>query len=210
MKSAAEEIVDLYERHARAWAADRARGTFPERSWLEKFMALMPPRAAVLDVGCGPGAPIARFLLDSGLSVTGVDSSSSMIEMCRTHHPDGEWLVGDMRTLALGRTFQGIVAWDSFFHLARDQQRSMFPIFAAHAAPNAALLFTSGTGNGEAIGSYAGEPLYHASLSADEYRALLHANGFEVREHVVRDLECGEHTVWLAQRTVRAAVDRSV
>ncbi len=200
MTSAADEIVSLYERNARAWAADRQRGSFLERGWLERFAALLSHGASILDVGCGSGAPIASFLLEAGFEVTGIDSSPTMIEMCRTRRPDGDWLVADMRMLSLRRSFQGIVAWDSFFHLTRDEQRRMFPLFLVHAAPNAPLLFTSGLDNGEAIGSYAGEPLYHASLSADEYRSLLHDNGFAVREHVVEDPHCGQHTVWLAQR----------
>ncbi|MBN9262953.1 MAG: SAM-dependent methyltransferase, partial [Hyphomicrobium sp.] len=89
--------------------------------------------------------------------------------------------------------------WDSFFHLTVEDQRAMFAIFRAHAAPGAALMFTSGPAHGEAIGSYCGEPLYHASLDADEYTTLLKANGFEVVAHVVEDATCGGRTVWLAQ-----------
>ena len=200
MTSDADRILDLYERHAHAWVADRQRGSFVERYWLERFAALLPPAASVLDVGCGAGAPIAEFLHCAGFHVTGVDSSPKMISMCRSLRPDGDWLVADMRTLSLGRGFHGIVAWDSLFHLTRDEQRGMFAPFAAHAAPGAALLFTSGPGDGEAIGSFAGEPLYHASLAADEYRSLLNGNGFAVREHVVEDPRCGQHTVWLAQQ----------
>jgi hypothetical protein len=104
-----------------------------------------------------------------------------------------------MRTLSLARRFDGILAWDSFFHLCPNDQRRMFPIFRDHAAPRAALMFTSGPAHGEAIGSYQGEPLYHASLDAAEYRALLNANGFEVVAHMVEDPNCGNHTIWLAQ-----------
>ena len=75
----------------------------------------------------------------------------------------------------------------------------MFPVFRKHAAPRAALMFTSGPAHGEAIGGYKGEPLYHASLDAAEYRALLNANGFEVVAHVVENPDCGGHTVWLAR-----------
>lgn len=76
----------------------------------------------------------------------------------------------------------------------------MFPIFGAHAARNAALMFTSGPSFGEAIGTFAGEALYHGSLDPAEYRALLALQGFEVVAHVVDDQTCGGHTVWLAQR----------
>ena len=60
-------------------------------------------------------------------------------------------------------------------------------------------MFTSGPSHGEAIGTYRGEPLYHASLSGAEYHSLLDAVGFEIVSHVVEDPGCGGHTVWLAR-----------
>ena len=108
-----------------------------------------------------------------------------------------------MRTLALNRTFNGIIAWDSFFHLPQADQRPMFTIFKRHAAAGAALMFTSGPSAGEVIGSYRGEPLYHASLDSAEYRALLHDGGFEVVKHVVEDPSCGLRTIWLARMRYR-------
>ena len=105
-----------------------------------------------------------------------------------------------MRGLSLERRFDGLIAWDSFFHLCPDDQRGMFAVFAAHAAPGAALMFTSGPADGIAIGTFEGEPLYHASLDAGEYRALLGENGFDVVAHAVEDPSCGGHTVWLARR----------
>ena len=74
----------------------------------------------------------------------------------------------------------------------------MFPRFAAHANPDAALLFTSGNAEGAAIGALEDEPLYHGSLDPKEYRTLLDANGFDVVAHVVEDPDCGNRTVWLA------------
>ena len=49
------------------------------------------------------------------------------------------------------------------------------------------------------MGTYQGEPLYHASLDSAEYRALLNAQGFEVLAHVIEDPNCGGRTIWLAQ-----------
>ncbi|MGE0096547.1 MAG: trans-aconitate 2-methyltransferase, partial [Alphaproteobacteria bacterium] len=144
--------------------------------------------------------PIARYLIEAGYALTGVDSSASMIALCKELFPTQTWHVADMRSLALGRRFEGILAWDSFFHLNHDDQRRMFPVFAAHAAPHAALMFTSGIDHGEAMGTYQGEPLYHASLDEAEYRALLAENGFDVVRRVAEDPACGGHTVWLARR----------
>lgn len=198
MHPAASEITGLYERHAAAWSRDRGNVLY-EQTWIDRFLAIAAPAGSLLDIGCGSGEPIARYLISAGHAVTGVDSSQTMIETCRARFPDHTWAVADMRRLALGRRFDGLIAWDSFFHLSHDDQRAMFAIFAAHAAPQAALMFTSGPAHGEAIGSLKGEALYHASLAPDEYRALLSEHGFDVVAHVAEDKTCGGHTVWLAK-----------
>ncbi len=205
MSSPADAIIDLYQRHAATY--DGLRGKLlMEGPWLARFRALLAPDAAILDIGCGTGQPIARHLGEQGHAVTGVDSAPAMIALCRSRFPEGDWQVADMRKLALGRRFGGLIAWDSFFHLTPEDQRGMFAVFAAHAAPGAALLFTSGPAHGEAIGTFEGEPLYHGSLAPGEYRALLAENGFSVVEHVVEDPSCGGHTIWLAQAgTVQGA-----
>jgi SAM-dependent methyltransferase len=190
--------MNLYQRHAADWDRERGRSLF-EKDWLDRFLALLPLKPSVLDVGCGAAEPIARYFIENGCDVTGIDSSPSLIAMCKDRFPDQGWIVADMRTLSLDRRFDGILAWDSFVHLSPEDQRQMFPIFRRHAGSKAALMFTSGPSHGEAIGTYKGEPLYHGSLNGAEYRLLLSQNGFDVVSHVVVDPNCGHHTVWLAQ-----------
>lgn len=201
---ASERIIGLYERFAHAWDRRRGRSLF-ERAWLDRFTAGLPHGADLLDLGCGAGEPIARSLLERGFKVTGVDAAPSMIALCRARLPESEWLVGDMRRLALGRRFAGVLAWDSFFHLNAADQRAMFARFAAHAGPGAPLMFTSGPAAGEAIGQFEGEPLYHASLAPVEYEALLAANGFAVEAFRPEDPDCGGHTIWLARRVAASS-----
>jgi hypothetical protein len=76
----------------------------------------------------------------------------------------------------------------------------MFPVFAAHAAPRAALMFTSGPDAGEVLGEWEGEPLYHGSLAPAEYEALLAAHGFGLVARVLGDPACGGSSVWLARQ----------
>jgi SAM-dependent methyltransferase len=199
MTSEANKIVGLYQRHARAWT--RARGRrLTEKWWLDRFAELPHPSGHVLDIGCGSGEPIAHYLAEKGYSITGVDSSPEMIKMFRANLPEQTGIVADMRSLQLGRRFQGLLAWDSFFHLGFDDQRAMFKVFNEHAGFGAPLMFTSGPEEGEAIGTLEGEPLYHASLAPSEYRSLLKAAGFEVVAHAAKDPTCGGRTIWLAVR----------
>ncbi|HYD36411.1 MAG TPA: class I SAM-dependent methyltransferase [Allosphingosinicella sp.] len=194
-----ERIIGLYEDHAAAWDAMRGDRARLEAPWLERFVALLPAGGRVLDIGCGSGRPVAAWLIDRGLRVTGIDSSPSLIALARGRFPKAEWQVADMRALALGERFDGLIAWHGLFHLSPDDQRPMFGRLAAHAKPGAALMFTSGWGAGVRIGEWQGEPLYHASLDPAEYRRLLGDNGFKILEHKRRDPECGEASVWIAR-----------
>src|SRR5262249_58798564 len=107
-----------------------------------------------------------------------------------------EWIVADMGPLALGRRFDGILAWDSYFHLDHAAQRAMFAVFESHAAPGALLMFNTGPDHGEGIGEFEGDPLYHASLAPAEYESLIAQSGFRVIAHAVNDARAGGRTVW--------------
>ena len=194
----AEAIIDLYDRHAADFDRDRGRSLW-EKAWLDRFLAEVVPAGVVLDIGCGMAEPIARYIIQAGFRVVGIDSSPSMIDMCRARFPEHEWIVADLRQAELARRFDALLAWDSFFHLTMDDQRGMFRRFAAHARPGAPLMFTSGPSHGEAIGSYRNEPLYHASLNPAEYEQLLLQNGFSVLDYRADDEDCAGHTVWLSR-----------
>lgn len=188
----------LYERHAHDFDRDRSRSLF-EKSYLEDVASRLDAGAEILDLGCGTGEPIARFFLERGFRLTGIDAAPAMLALCRQRLPQGTWVEADMRRLDLGRRVGAILAWDSFFHLDAGDQRAMFKVFEAHIAPRGLLLFTSGPNEAEAIVDWYGSRLFHASLASDEYRRLLRASGFEVIRHRADDPECAGHTVWLAR-----------
>lgn len=201
MTGPAERIVDLYSRRAADWDADRGRDLF-EKPWLDRFLAHVPAAGSILDLGCGSGEPIARYLIAGGRAVTGVDAAPGLIDLCRARFPAQTWIVADMRGLDLGHAFDGLIAWHSAFHLTPDDQQGLFAVYARHVTPGGVLIFTSGPDHGERIGEWRGEPLYHGSLSAEAYRRGLDAAGFEVLRHAPDDPGCGHATVWLARRRV--------
>lgn len=190
---------EVYERQAARFDRERPR-RLHEQAWLDRFRDLVTPGGLVLDLGCGAGDPIATYIQSRGFRVIGVDASRAMLAIARERHPDGDWRHGDMRSLDLPERFDGIIGWDSFFHLTRDDQRDVIPRLVAHLAPRGALMLTVGTHDGEVMGHVGGEPVYHASLDPAEYRRLLEEHGIEVTSLVVEDPDCDLHTVLLARR----------
>lgn len=194
-----EDILPTYERRAAAFAAHRSRDLF-ERGWLDRMWAAAPGRR-VLDLGCGPGAPIGTYLDGLGAQITGVDGAAAMVALFRQTLPGAVAIQADMRALDLGPRFDAILAWNSFFHLSAADQRDMFAVFAAHAAPGAVLMFTCGPAAGEAIGQVEGDPVYHASLAPEEYEACLASARFRTLDWRPEDPGCAGHSVRLARFT---------
>jgi ubiquinone/menaquinone biosynthesis C-methylase UbiE len=199
MEDVKRQTQSVYETHAAAWDAQRNRCLF-ERPWLDRLVAGTSPNDTVLDVGCGAGEPIARHILEQDRRVCGVDFAEPMLAVARTRFPRARWINADMRDLDLGESFAGVIAWNSFFHLSPDEQRSTIPRLARHVAPGGCLLLTVGPSASERIGSVGGEPVYHASLSIDEYEERLRGVGMEVEDFVPEDPGCAGHSVLFAIR----------
>jgi len=197
LAAAPDDTLATYNRVAEAYARSRDRTLF-ERRWLDRALNYAPGRK-VLDLGCGTGLPIASYLADRRCAITGVDGAPAMLERFRRNLPRARALEADMRGLRLDEPFDLILAWNSFFHLAPEDQRAMFETFWAHARARTVLLFTTGPEAGEVIGHAGGEPVYHASLAPDEYRGLLASHGFDVIAFTAEDPDCNGHSVWLAR-----------
>ncbi|WP_423291927.1 class I SAM-dependent methyltransferase [Neotabrizicola sp. VNH66] len=189
----------VYDRSAAEWHEGRAE-FYPERPWIDRLAAGLAPRAAVLDLGCGSGHPVAADLTGRGFAVTGLDFSAAMLAVARQAMPGGTWVQGDMRALDLGATFAAVIAWDSFFHLTAAEQAALIPRIAAHLVPGGWFLYTAGPQEGEVWGAVSGGPVYHASLSPAGYAAALEGCGMILRRFVAEDPETAGRSVYLAER----------
>ena len=159
----ATRTVDVYERNAARFDSDRTK-VLIEKTWLDRFAALVPPGGKILDAGCGGGDPIARYLSSLGHRVTGVDAAQAMIDLAHERCPDGDWRQADLRHLDLDETFDGVIGWDSFFHLTPQEQRTTLVRLASHLEPGGALMLTVGPEAGEVAGCVGDEPVYHSSF----------------------------------------------
>lgn len=186
-------ITDWFNEH-------RCKDLSLEKEYLKFIQNSIPANGKILDVGCGNGIPIAKFFIENGYSVTGIDSSTNMIDRCKTNFPDQKWILSDMRTFSTDEKFDLVIAWHSFFHLPHDDQRMTLKLLTTFLEKNGLLVFTSGPEYGEVWSDNGGENLYHASLSSDEYKRILTDSDCDVLIHNINDSECGGATVWVAEK----------
>ena len=106
---AARRYYDLFR--------DELDGKPFDRKLLDDFSSILGRGAVVHDLGCGPIGHVARYLHAGGLRVIGSDISPRCIAIASTCHPDIEFLVMDMASLALGdRSVDGLVSYYSIIH----------------------------------------------------------------------------------------------
>jgi cyclopropane fatty-acyl-phospholipid synthase-like methyltransferase len=194
-----DRIAEHYERHAHAFDHAR-RKQFVEKGWLDRFLLAVPKGGHVLDLGCGGGEPVDRYLIDRGYLLTGVDVSEKMVALVRTRFGRHRWFRADMRKAAMDRKFHGVLAWDSLFHLPHDDQAAMIERVAAWLEPGGAFLFNTGPARGEALGCQFDEELYHASLAPYEYRAIFEDLGLIEIAFAPDDDATRGRSVWLVRK----------
>src|ERR1044071_10130640 len=110
---------------------------------VRKWARTLPPGAAVVDLGCGPGFPITEVLVAESLSAFGVDAAPSFVQAFQRNLPNTPVVcetVQDSRFF--DRTFDGVLAWGLMFLLSSEDQRHLIERIAGILVPGGRLLFT--------------------------------------------------------------------
>jgi cyclopropane fatty-acyl-phospholipid synthase-like methyltransferase len=103
---------------------------------LAELMAKLPERATVLDLGCGAGEPVARYLVAHGFRVTGVDASLGQIERVRRNVPDANFIHADMTSAQFpAETFEAVSAFYSITHVPRNEHPALIQRIAVWLRP---------------------------------------------------------------------------
>lgn len=98
------------------------------------------PVRQVLDLGSG-GGHIAVYLKRQ-LAMTLVDVSEQMLAVSRRLNPECEHLQGDMRTIRLGRMFDGVLVHDAVDYITcQEDLRRVIDTAFAHCRPGGIAVF---------------------------------------------------------------------
>ncbi|WP_431256855.1 class I SAM-dependent methyltransferase [Roseateles chitinivorans] len=95
----------------------------------------------LLDVGCATGS-FCRLLRRRGIEAEGVDINPRFIEAAQAKDPGGRFHVGDMRTMALGQTFDVVVCVGTTFcyNLSNREIAATLARLHEHVRPGGLLL----------------------------------------------------------------------
>lgn len=115
----------------------------PPSDWVVRFAGLLKPKAAVLDLACGPGRH-TQYLSRLGHVVTAVDVSSEALQQVRAHSPQARTVQADLENGTWpfsGERFDAIVVTNYLW-------RTLFPDLLASMAQDGLMIYeTFAVGN---------------------------------------------------------------
>jgi SAM-dependent methyltransferase len=172
--------------------------------WLAEIAERIPAAAAVLDLGCGSGLPVARNLTAAGCHVTGVDISEVQVRRARELVPEAEFLQADICAVAFEPdTFDAVVSFFALIHLPLEDQPRVLSRIADWLRPGGLLVATTGysawTGY-EENWLDGGAPMWWSHADAATYRSWIAQAGLVVeREEFVPEGDGGHALFWASR-----------
>src|SRR5262249_20165176 len=154
-------------------------------TWLTSGLDTTHGRPVVLDVGAGPGLPLDRMLLESGIDVVAVDSSPVAVDTARSTIPDAIHIERELYDLdglhPTGVRFDAAVSLFALAALSRDDIRRTLGEIHHVLAPGAPFLLALPEGDGDQQPlDYLGEPVPQTGFHGDGLQEILEQNGFSV------------------------------
>lgn len=162
------------------------------------FAGKINSKGKILDIGCGTGFPIAKYLSDNNFIVTGIDVSDKMIEAAKSNEiKNATFLVSDFFDFIPSERFDAIIAWDSLFHFPKERQEEIYNRVNNLLVPGGFFLFTHGKEEGEHVDKMFGEQFYYSCLSKDYVVNLMITIGFTLEYSIENFIEEKDHRDWV-------------
>ena len=189
-----DEIVDTY--------LDQFGESSVRAAKLAEAVTHLAAGAAVLDLGCGAGVPVARELVRLGFDVTGVDASLGQIERARQNAPQARFILGDMASVDLAAgAFDAVLAFYSITHLPRSEHAPLVRKIAGWLRPGGRFLASFGTVEGDWSGEWLGTRMSFSHNAPEATKRMVRDAGFVAeRVEVVKQDNEDQSLLWITAR----------
>lgn len=170
-----------YDAIAAEWEQHRVQLSPAEARILSMVTVGAAPGARLLDLGCGTGQPVAAYFAAAGFHIVGVDQSPAMLAFARVRLPTHQWLLGHIETFPHVEHIGAVVAWDSLFHIPREQHLGVMRRVRAALPEGGPFALTLGGSEHPAFtDSMFGHRFFYDSFPPDQAVQLLETAGFRV------------------------------
>lgn len=169
------------ERHAEWARHTRANEREHYTALIEE---LVPPDAAVLELGCGTGVPTTQRLARR-YRVTGVDISPRHIALAQKQVPEAQFELADMAALSFPpASFDAVVSFYALIHLPRDEQPALLGRIASWLRPGGVFVatMTAGAMEGDVDENWHGAPMYWSGFDSSTNQRLVRAAGLVIEQ----------------------------
>lgn len=192
-------VKQSYNKIAKTYNAQRH--LYKNTKLLLKFKKLVTRGACVLDLACGAGVPVVKFLVKSGYNVTGIDFSSSMIKLAKKNVPKAKFLEMDMTKLKFKtNSFDAVVSFYAIIHVPKEKHVKIYKSLHKILKPNGIALVCVGTCDWEeTVKDYLGAPMFWSIHAPRKTLELLRGCGFKILWSRVLKLG-GEKQFWIIVR----------
>ncbi|MFX1390620.1 MAG: class I SAM-dependent methyltransferase [Promethearchaeota archaeon] len=192
-------ITDLVEQGYNKIAEDyyNHRDLNKFESELEKFASLLPNNAHILDLGCGAGIPTAKFLVEKGIKVTGIDISDTMLNFARQIVPNADFIKMDINELDFkDNFFDGLVSVYTLFHIPKIKHFDIFKKFYKVLKSGGILMINTGVSESEGTSDFYGVPMFWSNYSPQTTLDLVKKAGFSIISEGILQ-RGGEYQYWI-------------
>ena len=140
-----DATLQFYRRNAEAYAR---REITSRQQRLTRFVELLPPGAAILELGCGAGGDCAEMIA-RGFDVTPTDGSPEMAAVAarRLDRPVGTLLFDDLDAV---EAYDGVWANACLLHVPRDRLANVLSLIHRALKPGGVFYASYKAGEGEA------------------------------------------------------------
>jgi ubiquinone/menaquinone biosynthesis C-methylase UbiE len=150
---------------------------------INKLVDLLPQKGRILDAGCGAGLPAAKFLIENGFDVIGIDFSDEMLKLARTNVPKADFIEMNITDLDFpDNYFDGLISLYVIIHIPREKHKEIFQQFYRILKPGGILLVTMGSEELEEIGEFLGERMFWSHFNPERSKGIIKDCGYSVIE----------------------------